>query len=235
MGTGDGGVSSGVATSATFEGTVQMDIAGTLGQVTFELKGDKVRWSILPKEQTAGYRIYDASTRRLFTVDPNVPSVLVGEIDPPSDALAPVREAKDAPAGPGATAWTITLLGADAGARAGSVAGHPCDRFVVTSGVASGPARFEGCVAQDMAPIPLEYAFPNVTATIPFLGTLAARGRVPLDVSRSGVVAGQDPTERAVLTTMQLRQMPIDTARFTVPSYPVTNVKHLPPPRKLPR
>src|ERR1700733_3407387 len=71
---------------ATFEGTIQMSIPGMLARATFEMKGEKVRWNLLPTDPSAGYRIFDGSARRLFTVDPNAPSVVASEVESPMDA-----------------------------------------------------------------------------------------------------------------------------------------------------
>jgi hypothetical protein len=215
-GTDGGRVSA--AAHGTFEGTVQVSIRGTFAQATFELKGDKVRWSLLPTEPAAGYRIYDASAQRLFTIDSNAQAVVA------SEAAVPV----DVP-GPGG-AWSLSPAAAPADRGAASaIAGHRCDRFVATSG----STTFDVCAASDMAPIPLEYAFPNVGTAIPFLGTLAARGLVPLEITRASGSA-QRPSDPTLLT-MQLRSAPIDDAELTVPSYPVTNVKRMPVPRAQPR
>jgi hypothetical protein len=189
-----------------FEGTVQMLIPrSTSGGVTFWIKGDKVRWNLDANDESAGYRIYDAHARRMFTVEPQVPSVLV------SDVLA-AREEE------GGTAWSLVSV------RPDSLAGYPCDRVQATNGTVT----YDVCAARGMPVLPLEYALPNMAAAMPFLPALEARGQTPLAVVRQDPDGGSGVSTPELLT-IQLRRVAIEGARVEVPKYPQTAVRLFPP------
>ncbi len=181
----------------------------------FEFFGSKVRWDLIPSDPSAGYRLYDAAARRMFTVDLSAPSIVASDLAPSPGA-----------ASTGGAAWTFTRLGQ------GNIAGHACERLRVTRGASS----YDVCAAGDMAPVPLGEVFPATPTAVPFLEALEARGAaMPLAVS----VSDGAPTSRLAspqkLLTMQLRQGPLDHARFDLPPIPVTQVKRTGLPRVLPR
>jgi hypothetical protein len=184
---------------------------------TFEIKGGKVRWNLSPMDgDSAGYRIYDASARRLFTVLPQQPSVLVDVVAAPSGTASP---------GDGGSSWSFSHLG---DGRAG---GYPCERMRATSG----SQVYELCAAHGILPVPLQYALPNAASALPFLGELEARGVLPLAAAtREGPPDKTYPSPR--LATSLVQRGPIDAARFVVPDYPQRTLKHpLAAPGALPR
>jgi hypothetical protein len=196
---------------APFEGTVQMSTAlDSDVPVVLEIKGARARWN-LPGAGGDGsaYRVYDAASRRLFTVLPAQSSVMVDEVPP----MLPE----------GGAAWTFTPIAAP-----GRVAGYPCAR----SAASDGARTYELCVARTFPSIPLQFVLPDTTSNVPFLAELQARGETPLAVTAKSVVKGVHIPATPMLTAIEVRSTPMDSARFEVPKFPVTP-GHLYAPRAL--
>jgi hypothetical protein len=202
----------GASEQGGFEGTVQMVIPGNAPRgVAFSVKGHKVRWDLVPGDPNGGFRVYDDSSRRLSTVEPQVPAVLVSDVAAPSageDAGVP---------------WSFVTTSTD------SVAGYPCDRVRVTGG----ERIYDVCAARGLPALPLEYALGNAQSEMPFLGALAARGQVPLAVVVERGDAGVSASVPKLVTTA-VQRGPQDAARFDVPKFPERNVR-IAAPRALPR
>jgi hypothetical protein len=195
----------------TFEGTVQMNIPG-VEDVTaiLEIKGAWVRWSFPGAGgDPSAYRLYDAASRRLFTVLPAQSSVMV-------DDLPPTQPGGGAP-------WTFTPI-----ASPGRVAGYPCARLTASDGTRT----YELCASPAFPTIPLEYVLPNAASNVPFLADLQARGELPLAVTTKATpgTAFRPPTP--MLTALEVRPSKVEGARFEVPKFPVTP-GHLYAPRAL--
>jgi hypothetical protein len=200
-----------------FEGIVRFRAPGIAGgdPLAFEVKGARSRWNLSDIEgATGGYRIYDATARRLFTVLPKQPSVTIDDVPSPAEAAD------------GGVLWSFT------GSEAGKVAGYPCQRSHVSDGV----RMYVMCAVP--LPIPLEYGLPNVGVSVPFLSELEARGELPLAVTvepRDADGGGRGPRfEIPKLLASEVRATPLDDSRFVVPDFPVTHGR-VGVPRALPR
>jgi hypothetical protein len=210
-----GGTDGGAAAGGPFEGIVRLRVPGITEDdaVAFEIKGAHVRWNLsVEAGRAGGYRVFDASARRLFTVSPEQSAVAVDDIPPPRSVAA--------------VPWAFTDLGT------GKTAGYPCQRSRVTDGFQA----FVVCSAS--LPIPLEYAIPNVTASVHFLAELEAKGELPL------AVAPEPPDAQAArgprlaspkLFAAEVRATPVDDSRFVIPDFPVIRGHAATPPRALPR
>lgn len=203
---GDGGAP---GADAPFEGTVRMGIPGIDGPAgvptTFEVKGGRCRWNLVETDAAAGFRIYDAKARRLFTVLPKVGSVLASALPPAA-----------APSGGGGRVWSFTHIGP------GRIAQYPCDRLEATDGSRS----YELCATKGLPAIPLEYAVPNAGARLPFLQALQGEGELPLAVTtREAGDGGRLEVPSSELMTFVIERGRVDDARFVVPDYPVTEAR----------
>jgi hypothetical protein len=198
------------ASADDFEGTVQLSMPGSgLRPQTFWLKGGKVRWN-LGADAAGGFQICDAAARRLFTVNPATPSVIVTDIPP---------LAANGANGANET-WSFTSQGGD------SVSAYPCERLRATND----SLAFGICAVHGALSVALAYAFPNATEGLPFLPALQARGQFPLAASRAdGPDGGLAFMRGGRLTALQVRPAPVDAAQFEVPKFPQTVVNRPPP------
>jgi hypothetical protein len=194
----------------TFEGTIQMLMPGADARpVVFWVKGSKVRWDLVSGDESQGYRVYDEAAQKLFTVEPQVPSVLVSDLPAHGDG--------EAEAGAG---WSVVAVKTDA------IAGYPCDRVRATND----KSTYDVCAARGMPVLPVTWALPELDKAVPFLDVLAARGQTPLAVIKQSDKAEATAVALPLFMTTQLRRTPVDASRFQIPGYPQSNV-HLAPPK----
>jgi hypothetical protein len=197
-----------------FEGTVRMvlpNLDGPAGEPTvFEVKGSRARWDVLPTVGVAaGYKIYDATARRMFTVFPAQKMLVVDDLG---------KGAGESAQKPGTGKWVFAPLGA------GRVSDFPCERLRAGDGART----YELCATGAILPLPLEYALPDAALRAPFLADLEAGGRLLLAASAvaGSLDGGRVPLQSQLLRAVEIRRGPIDDARFDVPDYPVSGAGH---------
>jgi hypothetical protein len=180
----------------------------------FALRGKKARWDLFSrsgKGGPAGYRIYDGSQRKVFTVMTGRQTVYVTAEDAlAGDAGAP-------------KAWAFTPFKLE---PKSAMKGIACDR----ADTKNAEREYSVCLASVLPPVPLHLLGGSMAEALPFGGDLEARGLFPLYV----MVRSRTLPDGSIVRPMLARLSVLEATRgklpddaFELPSYPVEETTRL--------
>jgi len=193
---------------APFEGMMVVEARLTTqpAQIyVFTVKGKKARWDLFGeggKGAVSAFRVYDGATHKFYTTAPTLKSILVTD----EASIAP-----DAGAADGGYRWSTFAAG-----PTGVVAGVSCDRQETRDDAFD----YVVCSAPGLVPFPMQLLAGAIGQVTPFNGSLMAKGRVPLHVTKRKSHAVGVKAMVGWLEVKQIERGRVPEGAFDLPKLP---------------